>query len=86
MNGGLAAEVAAITADFDAWHAYLSYADDGQPARVCAARALPTRPCEPGCTDPRHRDLRGSYPAAGLTLDTRTPGQMRDLLSARCGS
>jgi hypothetical protein len=75
------AEVAAITADFPPWHAYLSRTEpDAGPPRVWAARARPTHPHV-------HADpLTSRFTGSGETVDADTPGQMRDLLAARCGS
>jgi hypothetical protein len=73
------AAVASLTADFPPWHAWLSRTDAGPP-RVWAVRVWPVSPH-------RHENsLTGPLTGCGTTLDADTPGQMRDLLTARCAS
>lgn len=95
MTGGLAAEVAAITADFarHGWHAWLSTRKEGEPGavRVCATRVRPVHPCEPVCANPDHYVTAGRVTigardcgdSAGETLDAATPAQMRAKLAGR---
>jgi hypothetical protein len=75
------AAVASLTADFPPWHAWLSTRRPGDgPPRVWAVRVWPVSPH-------RHENsLTGPLTGCGITLDADTPGQMRDLLTARCAS
>ena len=78
-----AAEVASLTADFPPWHAFVS---TGTPwtgsrgGRVWACRCLPVHPHADA------RPLTEQFTGCGETIDADTPGQMRDLLTARCPS
>ena len=81
------AAVAALTADFPPWHAFLSRGTEprsGLPAsrggRVWANRVLPVHPHADA------RPLTEQFTGCGETIDADTPGQMRDLLTARCPS
>lgn len=95
MTASLAAEVAAITAEFPPWHAWLSTRKPGEagPVSVCATRCLPTDPCEPVCKNPDHRVTAGHVTIGarepgepcGETLDAATPALLRAKLTARCG-
>lgn len=89
MTPGMAAELAALDADFPPWRAWVSTRGplEAGPVRVCATRVLPVRPCAPGCARPDHsvidgRARRGDE-SCGETVDAATPAHMRALLDAR---
>jgi hypothetical protein len=62
-----------LNADFKPWHCWLSHGDKHNEPRVIATR----------CRSRTGPDRRGDWAPSGITLDARTPAEMRDLLTRR---
>jgi hypothetical protein len=79
----LADEVAALTADFPPWHAFVSRGTPwagSRGGRVWACRCLPVHPHAEALP------LTDRFTGSGETLDADTPALMRAKLTARCAS
>jgi hypothetical protein len=76
-------DVARLNDDFAPWHAFLSTGTPWTGSRGGRVWACRVRPVHPHA---EARDLTGRFTGCGETIDADTPGQMRDLLTARAAS